>query len=182
LCLAANIAERASVPAEGRKGMEGHPPRALCVDEGEGKKLWVVDELMTFKATGEDTGGAYSLTDSVVPSGGGPPPHIHHRDDEAFWLLEGELEVMVGEDNFRAGVGSFVHLPKDIPHAYENVGAEPARFLTLMVPAGVEKFFEEVGKPGDDVSSPPPFEEEDIEKLLAVAPKYGAEILPLPEQ
>jgi hypothetical protein len=61
----------------------------LCVDEGEGKKLWVVDELMTFKATGEDTGGAYSLTDSVVPSGGGPPPHIHHRDDEACWCWRG---------------------------------------------------------------------------------------------
>jgi mannose-6-phosphate isomerase-like protein (cupin superfamily) len=58
--------------------------------------LWVVDELMTFKASGEDTGGAYALTDSVVPPGGGPPPHIHHREDEAFWVLEGELEVMVG--------------------------------------------------------------------------------------
>jgi quercetin dioxygenase-like cupin family protein len=162
---------------EGRKGMEVNPQRALHVNDGEGKMLWVVDELMTFKASGEDTGGAYALTDSVVPAGGGPPPHIHHREDEAFWMLEGELEVMVGESTFRAGVGSFVHLPKDIPHAYENVGTGPARFLTLMVPAGVEKFFEEVGKPGDDVSSPPPFEEEDIEKLLAIAPKYGAEIL-----
>ena len=64
------------------------------------------------------------------------------------------------------GAGSFVHLPKDIPHTYENVGAGPARFLTLLVPAGLEKFFEEVGKPGSDVSSQPPFEEEDIEKTL----------------
>ena len=88
----------------------------------------------------------------------------------------------MGEDNFRAGAGSFVHLPKDIPHTYENVGAGPARFLTMMVLAGVEKFFEEVGKPDDDVSSPPPFEQEDIERFLAVAPKYGAEILPHPEQ
>ena len=94
----------------------------------------------------------------------------------------GELEVMVGESSFKAGPGSFVHLPKDIPHAYENIGTVPVRFLTVMVPGGVEKFFEEVGKPGSDVSSPPPFEEEDIEKLLAIAPKYGAEILPPPEQ
>ena len=76
--------------------MEGNQPRALHVTEGEGKKLWVVDELMTFKASGEDTSGAYALTDSVVPQGGGPPPHVHHREDEAFWVLEGELEVMVG--------------------------------------------------------------------------------------
>jgi quercetin dioxygenase-like cupin family protein len=174
-CLAANIKERVLV--EERMGMEANQPRALHVTEGDGKMLWVADELMTFKASGEDTGGAYSLTDSVVPPGGRPPPHIHHREDEAFWILEGELEVTVGEANFRAGAGSFVHLPKDIPHTYESVGTGAARFLTLMVPAGLEKFFEEVGKPGSDVSSPPPFEEEDIDKLLAVAPKYGAEIL-----
>jgi mannose-6-phosphate isomerase-like protein (cupin superfamily) len=156
-------------------------PSALHVAEGEGKKLWVADELMAFKASGKDTGGAYSLTDSVVPPGGGPPPHVHHREDEAFWVLEGELEVTVGEATFGAGAGSFVHLPKSVPHAYRNVGVGPARFLTLIVPAGLEGFFEEVGKPGSDLSSPPPFGEEDIEKLLTVAPKYGVEVLPPPE-
>jgi quercetin dioxygenase-like cupin family protein len=136
---------------------------------------------MTFKATGEDTGGAYTLTDSVVPPGGGPPPHVHHWEDEALWVLEGELEVMVGESTFMVSAGSFVHLSKDIPHVYENVGPGLARFLTLIVPAGLEEFFKEVGKPGSDVSSPPPFGEEEIANLLAVAPKYGAEILPPPE-
>jgi quercetin dioxygenase-like cupin family protein len=157
--------------------MEANQRHAVHVAEGEGKRLWVADELMTFKASGEDTGGAYALTDSVVPSGGGPPPHIHQREHEAFWVLEGELEVQVGENTFRARAGSFVHLPKGIQHAYQNVGTGPARFLTLIVPAGLEKFFEEVGKPGTDLSSPPPFEEEDLEKLLAVAPSYGAQIL-----
>jgi quercetin dioxygenase-like cupin family protein len=157
--------------------MEANQRHPIHVAEGEGKRLWVADELMTFKASGEDTGGAYALTDSVVPSGGGPPPHIHQREHEAFWVLEGELEVQVGENTFRAGAGSFVHLPKGIQHAYQNVGTGPARFLTLIVPAGLEKFFEEVGKPGTDLSSPPPFEEEDLEKLLAVAPSYGAQIL-----
>ncbi len=161
--------------------MEANQPSALHVTEGEGKMLWVADELITFKASGEDTGGAYSFTDSVVPSGGGAPPHVHHREDEAFWVLEGELEVQVGENTFRSRAGSFVHLPRDIQHAYQNVGTGPARFLTLMVPAGLEKFFEEVGKPATDQSSPPPFEEEDIDKLLAVAPKYGVEIL-LPQE
>jgi len=76
LCLAANIKERVLV--EGSMGMEASQPRALHVTEGEGEMLWIADELMTFKASGEDTGGAYSLTDSVVPPGGGPPPHIPH--------------------------------------------------------------------------------------------------------
>jgi mannose-6-phosphate isomerase-like protein (cupin superfamily) len=149
---------------------------ASLVPPGEGKKLWVADELMTFKASGEDTVGAYSLTDSMVPPRGGPPPHIHHREDEAFWVLEGDLEVVVGENRF--GAGSFVHLPKGVLHSCQNVGAGPARFLTLMVPAGLEKFFEEVGKPGTDLSSPPPFGEDDLDRLLAAAPKYGVEIPP----
>jgi len=162
--------------------METNEGGATLAPPGEGKKLWVTDELMTFKASGEDTGGAYSLTDSTVPPGGGPPPHVHHREHEAFWVLEGELEVSVGNDTFRADAGSFVHLPRSVPHSYQNVGTGPARFLTLMVPAGLEKFFEEVGKPGtEDPSSPPPFREEDIDKLLAVAPKYGVEIMRPPE-
>lgn len=160
--------------------METDERGATLVPPDEGKKLWVADEMMTFKASGEDTGGAYSLTDSTVPPQGGPPPHIHHREDEAFWVLEGRLEVLVGEYRFEAGVGSFVHLPRGVLHSYQNVGTGPARFLTLMVPAGLEKFFEEVGKPGSDPSSPPPFGEEDIERLLAVAPKYGVEIPPPP--
>jgi mannose-6-phosphate isomerase-like protein (cupin superfamily) len=159
--------------------MEASEQGAILVPPGEGKTLWVTDELMTFKASGEDTGGAYSLTDSLVPSGGGPPPHIHHREDEAFWVLEGELEIMVGEDRFMAAAGSFVHLPKGLIHSYRNVGPGPARFLTLVVPAGLEKFFEEVGQPGTDLSSPPPFGDEDIDRLLAAAPRYGLEI-PLP--
>ena len=136
---------------------------------------------MTFKASGEDTGGAYSLTDSMVPPQGDPPPHIHHREDEAFRVLEGELEVLVGENKFKAGAGSFVHLPKGVLQSYQNVGTGPARLLTLMVPAGLERFVEEVGKPGTELSSPRPFEEGDIDKLLALAPEYGGEIPPPPE-
>ncbi len=136
---------------------------------------------MIFKASGEDTGGTYSLTDSMVPPQGDPPPHIHHREDEAFRVLEGELEVLVGENKFKAGAGSFVHLPKGVLHSYQNVGTGPARLLTLMVPAGLERFVEEVGKPGTELSSPRPFEEGDIDKLLALAPEYGVEIPPPPE-
>jgi mannose-6-phosphate isomerase-like protein (cupin superfamily) len=157
--------------------MKNNQQQAVHIAEGEGKMLWVADELMTFKVSSEDTGGMYALTDSVVPPQGEAPLHVHHREDEAFWVLEGELEILVGEDTFRAGAGSFVHLPKGVPHTYKNVGIGSARFLTLIVPGGLEKFFEEVGKPASDPSSPPAFEEEDIERLLAVAPRYGAEIL-----
>ena len=105
---------------------------------------------MTFNMSGEDTGEAYSLTDSMVPHQGGPPPHSHHREDKAIWVLEGELEVSVGENRFKAGAGSFVHFPKGALHSYQDVGTGPTRFLTSMVRAGLERFFEEVGKLGTD--------------------------------
>ncbi len=147
----------------------------------EGKTLWVVDELMTFKAVGENTGGAYTLTDSLVPPQGGPPPHIQHREDEAFWVLQGELEFLIDGGTIRASAGSFIHVPKGTLHTFKNVGSTPARFLTLLIPAGLEKYFEEVGKLGTDFSSPPLVEQEDIDRLLAAAPKYGVEIKPPPE-
>jgi quercetin dioxygenase-like cupin family protein len=155
------------------------------VPAGTGEKLWVADELMTFVVSGGDTDGRYAVTDSTVPPGGEAPPHVHHREDEALWVLEGEVEVTVGDATVTAGPGSFVRLPRGVPHAYANTAPAPVRFLTLMVPAGLEGFFREVGKPATDPSpdpsSPPPFGEDDLEKLLSVAPRYGVEILPPPQ-
>lgn len=159
---------------------EGTTGKAVFVPPMEGRRVWVTDELITFVATGEHTGGKYSLTDSIVPSQGGSPPHLHSREDEAFWVLEGELEISVGEETFRASAGSFVHLPKGILHSYRNVGAAPARFLTLIVPAGLEAFFLEVGTPAIDLSSPPAMDEAAIERLVAVASRYGVQIPPPP--
>lgn len=123
---------------------------------------------MTFKVSSEDTGGAYLPTDSMMPPQS-RPPHYIYREDEAFWALEGELEIVAGGETSKSSAGSF-HLPKGIPHACKNLGARPARFLTSIVPAGLERFFEEVGKLGTDPSSPPPFEEVNIDKLSAFAP------------
>ncbi len=96
---------------------------------------------MTLTVTGDDTGGAYSPIDSLVPAECGPLPHVHHREYEAFWVLEGELEICVGEHHFTVGPGSFVHLPKGILHSCQNPGPGSARFLTWMVPAGGESCY-----------------------------------------
>ena len=147
--------------------------------DGAGKTLWMVGtDLVTFKATGEDTGGAYALFDSLVLPGGGPPPHIHHREAESFYVLEGMFEFLAGDHWIKAAPGSFVHVPKGALHTLRNAGDEVVRLLTLVVPAGLDGFFEEVGEPGTDISSPPG--PPDIEKLLATAPKYGLEIPPPP--
>ncbi len=145
---------------------------------GEGKKLWVVGDLYTFLATGEDTGGAFALIECVTPPGNpGPPPHIHRREAEGFYVLEGELELTVGDTASTAGPGTFVYLPEGSLHTYRNAGDTPARFLAMISPAGLENFFEEIGEPATDPSKPPEGPP-DVEKILATVPKYGVEIPP----
>jgi quercetin dioxygenase-like cupin family protein len=147
--------------------------------DGEGKTIWMVGtDLITFKATGEDTGGAYALFDSLVLPGGGPPPHIHTREAESFYVLEGKFEFLAGDHWVKAAPGSFVHVPKGALHTLKNAGSETGRLLTLVVPAGLEKFFEEAGEPGTDISSPPG--PPDVEKLLETSGRYGIEYPPPP--
>lgn len=140
---------------------------------GEGQSFWVVGDRYTFLATGEDTGGAYALIHALVPLGSGPPPHIHRREDETFYVLEGELTFQVDGRTFTASGGSFVTLPKGTLHSFLNTGPTPAKMLILVHPSGLEKFFAEVGKAAGDETEPPP---PDIAKLLAIAPRYGLEI------
>ena len=152
---------------------------ATQVVSGEGRTLWVLGDLYEFKATAGDTGGTFALWETTTPPGNpGPPPHIHHNEDEAFYLLEGELELMVEGRASVVGAGTFVNIPKGTLHTFRNAGTTPTRFLGLVAPAGFEGFFEEIGEPATDPSSPPPAGPPDIEKIMATAPKYGLEIPP----
>jgi mannose-6-phosphate isomerase-like protein (cupin superfamily) len=152
--------------------------RAEQVAPGEGKAFWVAGDLVTFKVVSEDTDGAYSLFEVVSNPGGGPPPHVHHHEDEIFCVLEGEHEVSIGERTIRADAGTVVYGPKNVAHAYKNVGATSGKILGFVAPAGLEGFFEEVGGEATDELSPPPFGQKETERLLAAAPKYGIEIPP----
>lgn len=145
--------------------------------EGEGKKLWVLDSLIIFRLTGEDTNGETTLIETIAEPETGPPPHVHEREDETFYILEGEFEFLAGEEKVRAPADSVVYAPRSVIHTYKNVGNETGRFLTVITPSGLENFFFEVGEPAED-ESPPPVTPERIERLLAAAPKYGLKIPP----
>lgn len=146
---------------------------------GEGRSVWIVGDLYTIKASGEDTGGAFTLIEALVPPGGGPPPHIHRREDEAFYVLEGEILFHVDGRDIPAGPGAWVTLARGSLHHFKNTSDRPARMLIVATPAGLDRYFLEVGraaKPGDrEPIAPTP---EDFEKLLALAPEYGLEIHP----
>jgi len=154
------------------------------VPPGAGQTVWMGggSDLIAVRATGEDTNGAFALCDSLVPPGAGaPPPHIHQREDEAWYVLEGEFTFLAGERWIEAGAGSFIYAPRGILHTFKNVGESVGRLLTLFTPAGAEQFFTEVGEPGTDVStSPAPLGPEAIGRLVAAAERYGIAFPPPP--
>ena len=143
----------------------------------QGRTLAIVGDVYRFLATGEDTNGAYALFEAVVLPGGGPPPHVHSREEEAFYVLEGELVFYVGEERHVMTAGMFANMPVGTRHAFKNESNQPAKMLISVAPAGLERMFFEVGVPlpsGATTALPPTRAE--IEKLLAIAPQYGIEI------
>ena len=147
----------------------------------EGRTIALVGDVYRFLATSEDTNGKYALFEAIVPPGGGPPPHVHRREEEGFYILEGEITFMIDGKPLVATAGMFANMSVGMPHSFKNESGRPAKMLVSLAPAGLEKMFFEIGVPlaeGATTALPPT--KEDIEKLLAVAPKYGVEIR-LPE-
>jgi len=143
----------------------------------EGRSVWVTGDLYTFKTTGDETGGKFALIEGLVPPGGGPPPHRHTREDEAFYVLDGELAFHADGQSFTAGPGSWITLAKGSLHGFRNESQDFARILICVTPAGIDKFFMEIGRPaveGDEGPCQPTPEE--IQKLLDTAPRYGLEV------
>src|SRR4051812_1476173 len=143
----------------------------------KGRSIWVIGDRYTIKCDGNDTSGAFALVEAVVPPGSGPPPHIHSREDEAFYVLEGELQFYLEDSSFTATTGAWVTLARHSLHFFKNTGTKPAQMLIMVTPAGLEKFFLEVGREVIDGETEPVIPTpEDIQKLLHAAPKYGIEI------
>ncbi len=152
----------------------------LHVPAGGGQKVWVVGDTYTIKARRENTDGVLGLLEASVPAGGGPPPHVHANEDEAYYVLEGELEVLDGERTFVARAGSFVFIPRGTLHRFRNVGFGHARMLVLITPAGFEEFFVSVGQPASPGEPAPPLGEEEIARTQDLAPRFGMDVR-LPE-
>jgi mannose-6-phosphate isomerase-like protein (cupin superfamily) len=130
------------------------------------------------RATGETTRGAFGLVEQLmVPPGFASPYHIHHREDESFYIIEGEAAFVFDGKWLKAGPGAFLFGPREIPHGFKIVGSAPARLLVLVSPAGFEHFVLEMSEPMTAPPGPP-----DMARLMAVAAKYTIDILgPLPE-
>jgi mannose-6-phosphate isomerase-like protein (cupin superfamily) len=149
------------------------PPTILQAHEGEA--VWWTTARVTLKATSTSTGGALSLVEVLAPPDYAPPWHVHHRDDEMFYILDGSFLFKCGDKLFEGGKGAFVFLPRGIPHSFKNVGQTQARFLVFNTPAGFDQFIVDAGTPALEEGLPP--EPIDLGRMAAVAAKYGVEIL-----
>jgi mannose-6-phosphate isomerase-like protein (cupin superfamily) len=153
--------------------------RTFAHEPGEGEARWWFGGLATIKATKEQTGGHYTLVEVLEPEGEGPL-HVHYREDEGFWVLEGELTFEVGEETIKAEPGSFVFGPKDVPHRF-TVESGPTRLLFILSPGGFEEFVYATSVPAEERTLPPapegPPSEAEMEHLRALARQYGGELL-----
>lgn len=133
---------------------------------GQGERVNFRGQVSLIRARGEHTGGQFSVLETRTPKGGGPPRHLHEREDESFYVLEGEFEITIGDESTTAKPGTFVFAPRGVPHGY--VATEgPGRHLTLVTPAGFEGFFGDVAEAAIAGST----------AVDAVAKRYGVTIL-----
>ena len=150
-------------------------PHAVAGDEGEAR--WWLGGLAVIKATAADTGGQFTIIDVTEPPGMEAPLHVHHREDEGFWILEGEVTLEVGDQTIEASAGDYAFGPREIPHRY-TVGPNGCRMLFICTPAGFEDMVREMSEPAGERTLPPPSDEEpDMERVAAIARKYGGELL-----
>ena len=160
--------------------VKGLQPVALTSEEGP--SFWFLNNLITVKATTESTGGSYSLCHQISPPGSATPYHLHHVEDEAFYILDGESTFICDGKKSIAGPGEYLFLPRGVPHGIRVTGTTPTIMLIFAMPGtGFVGMMEEMGEPARErvlpVPSPP-----DLERLTRLCAKYQIDILgPLPE-
>ncbi len=142
-----------------------------------GTLISVLGEIMEFKVTGAETGNSLCVVELTSFPQNGPPPHIHHHEDESFYVIDGKFSFLLDNHTMEAGAGSFCRVPKGTLHTYQNIGTRPGKALVILTPAGFEKFWAEIADPVVSLAgpsgSPRP---ETLARLMSLAPKYGLEI------
>lgn len=145
----------------------------IQVPSDGGKHVNILGIPMLIRIHGRDSGGVLSVVESHDVPGGGPPPHIHHREDETFQILEGDYEFIVGGETIVAKPGTTLFAPRGVAHTYRYLGKNPGKLMCVITPSGFEGFFEEIGAMS-------PQQQQDIPRVMEIAKKFGLEILPPP--
>lgn len=150
-------------------------PLAVARDDGDAR--WWFGSLAVLKVTAADTGGQMTIVEITNPPGFASPLHVHHREDEGFWILEGDVTFEVGGTILEARAGDYAFGPRHIPHRY-TVGDAGCRMLFIFTPGGFEEFLTATSEPAGSRSLPPPSAGvPDLARIAAIAKAYGNELL-----
>lgn len=144
---------------------------------GEGERIWFVADTLTLKATATSTDRSFTVVECLTAPGGGPPPHVHSREDEFWYVLEGTFEIRIGNVVHAVGPGGFAYGPRGTAHNFRNTSETPSRILLGFTPGGIEDFFRESGQSPTDNGPAPPVDEDEIARMNVAALKYGIEIV-----
>lgn len=149
----------------------------VLLNNKEGRSFWVLGDLYTFKVTGNQTNGTLTVIEQVIQPQSGPPPHIHQREDEAFYVLEGKFSFLFGDKQNVFEKGSFVYVPKGTLHTFKNIDEQQGKLMVIIAPAGLEEFFYAIGTPANDISTPPDFDPAMMDKIMELAEHYQMDIV-----
>ena len=142
------------------------------VPPGEGTRFDVLGgDQIVIKVTANDTNGAMTVLETTVPAGAGPPRHMHTRESETFYVLDGDFEFEIDGDKITAGVGAFLVAPPNLPHSFRNITDRPGRLLIVCQPGGFESFIEAFAELPTD--QPP-----DMAKMAQIGSDHGVSFLP----
>jgi mannose-6-phosphate isomerase-like protein (cupin superfamily) len=150
--------------------------RPFMLQAGQGESVWSLGGRFTVKVSDRDSGGRFALVEALATRSTEPPLHIHHNEDEAWYVLDGRMTFFVGDDILEAGAGAFVFAPSGIPHTF-TVDVEPSTVLVFASPAGFERFAIELGEPASSDSPPAVLTVPPPDVLAPVAERFGIEIV-----
>ena len=157
----------------------GHPasPEPAFVAGDQGEARWWGEALAVIKATSADTGGQMTIVEVTEPPGAEAPLHVHRNEDEAFWVLEGDVTLEIGATTVAARAGDYAFGPRGIPHRY-TVGDAGCRMLFILTPGGFDELVTAMSEPARTRTLPPPSSEEpDMAQIKAIAEAHGNEVL-----
>jgi quercetin dioxygenase-like cupin family protein len=165
----------------GEMPQQSQPMAPVAVGSDEGEARWWSEGLAVIKATAADTGGQMTILDITEPARSEAPLHVHHNEDEGFWILEGSATFEIGDETIEATAGDYLFGPRDIPHRF-TTGPDGCRMLFIFTPGGFEEVLRAVSRPAESRTLPPPGDggppsEEEMLAMQAAIEAHGCEIL-----
>ena len=152
-------------------------PKGYCLNAGEGRALWHLGALLTFKALGAESNGVFWALEGLADRQMAVPLHAHSREDEIWFVLDGEIAFTMGEETQLVGAGAFVYVPRNTPHTFQ-IKSERARWFGIGIGGQLDQWFFETGEPAQTLTLPPlPTQPPDINMIITSLKAYGTETL-----